>query len=170
MLRWLSWLEHRVHIAGVAGSSPARSTSWGALAQLARALHWQCRGHGFESHMLHHIGIIRTFSSWRMSSDYSFLGKNWVLTHKSGRPRVFAHPRTALFLFTHDELMHMSVLFNSQIADSHIFINKFTLWETSIARIYPFCNVKFIRCTETQKSHVYLCFVDHHVFIEPMVW
>ena len=26
----------------------------GALAQLARALHWQCRGHGFESHMLHH--------------------------------------------------------------------------------------------------------------------
>ena len=26
----------------------------GALAQLARALHWQCRGQGFESPMLHH--------------------------------------------------------------------------------------------------------------------
>ena len=53
LLCWLSRLEHRVHIAGVAGSSPARSTISGALAQLARALHWQCRGHGFESHMLH---------------------------------------------------------------------------------------------------------------------
>jgi hypothetical protein len=27
--------------------------SFGGLAQLARALHWQCRGHRFESVILH---------------------------------------------------------------------------------------------------------------------
>ena len=38
MLPWLSWLEHRVHIAGVVGSSPTGSTTYGALAQLVARL------------------------------------------------------------------------------------------------------------------------------------
>ena len=33
---------------------PSEKPEHGALAQLARALHWQCRGQGFESPMLHH--------------------------------------------------------------------------------------------------------------------
>ena len=38
LLPWLSWLEHRVHIAGVVGSSPTGSTTYGALAQLVARL------------------------------------------------------------------------------------------------------------------------------------
>ena len=37
-------------------------TYYGAVAQLARASHWQCEGRGFESLFLHH-GISATHSS-----------------------------------------------------------------------------------------------------------
>lgn len=40
---------------------------FGALAQLARAPHWQCGGHRFESDMLHHF-FLSPFPPVRVSS------------------------------------------------------------------------------------------------------
>ena len=34
---------------------------YGGLAQLARALHWQCRGHRFDSDILHKAAILGCF-------------------------------------------------------------------------------------------------------------
>ena len=45
---------------------------YGRLAQLARASAWRAEGHRFESYIVHHTRIIRTFSSSGKRSDFSF--------------------------------------------------------------------------------------------------
>ena len=57
-IRSSAWLEHYTDNVGVSssnllGSTKAKHSAYGGLAQLARALALQARGHRFESDILH---------------------------------------------------------------------------------------------------------------------
>ena len=48
--------------------------NFGELAQLARALHWQCRGHRFESGILHFIQESFSYNSPKSYEIFLFIG------------------------------------------------------------------------------------------------
>ena len=64
----------------------------GAIAQLARASHWQCEGREFESLLLHHLQILK--SSVKYDWTLCFYSDLWLYGKDLQQVSSFTIPRT----------------------------------------------------------------------------
>ena len=70
-------------------------TYYGAVAQLARASHWQCEGREFESLLLHHLQILKSSVKY----DWTLCFYSDLHLYRNGLQQI--HPATVLSIENH---------------------------------------------------------------------